>query len=173
METIRVTSEALQATVRRLLPSQNGFGDDLLASSLITPIIDLTPTAEGSSLEFPLQTAYAFGSQTAFEVNNATAQDIIAGQTGFFRINGNMTCTGGFMTIQLAAALGTKRLISIQFAGAGTSVVIRPFDFIVYLATGDSIQGTTTSANDFIQGTFRQIADSNGVLVDPAGFTPQ
>ena len=40
-EIIRITSEALQATIRRLLPSQTGFGDDLQATNLITPIIDL------------------------------------------------------------------------------------------------------------------------------------
>ena len=47
-EIITVNSEALEATVRDLLPSQNGFGSELQASNIITPIIDLTPTAEGS-----------------------------------------------------------------------------------------------------------------------------
>ena len=45
---ISITSEALQATVRRLLPSQQGFGEDLQATTVVTPIIDLTPSAEGS-----------------------------------------------------------------------------------------------------------------------------
>ena len=56
---IRITSEALQATVRRLLPSQQGFGEDLQASNVITPVIDLTPTAEGSQL--PIDFARALG----------------------------------------------------------------------------------------------------------------
>ena len=47
---ISITSEALQATIRRLLPSQQGFGEDLQASNVITPVIDVTPTAEGLSL---------------------------------------------------------------------------------------------------------------------------
>ena len=46
VETAPVTSEALQSTVRRLLPSQQGFGSDLEATNLIQPVIDLTPTAE-------------------------------------------------------------------------------------------------------------------------------
>ena len=50
VEITPITSEALQAVIRRLLPSQRGFGDDLQATNLITPIIDLTPTAEGSSI---------------------------------------------------------------------------------------------------------------------------
>ena len=56
----QITSEALQATIRRLLPSQQGFGEDLQASNVITPIIDLTPTAEGSSLSENLSTALAW-----------------------------------------------------------------------------------------------------------------
>ena len=44
-EIITVNSEALQTTIRDLLPSQNGFGSELQASNVITPIIDLTATA--------------------------------------------------------------------------------------------------------------------------------
>ena len=47
---INITSEALQATIRRLLPSQQGFGEDLQATNVVQPIIDLTPTAEGTVL---------------------------------------------------------------------------------------------------------------------------
>ena len=68
-----VTSEALQATIRRLLPSQQGFGEDLQASNVIFPIIDLTPTAEGSVLGTNLQTAIAFGSITSINANSSTA----------------------------------------------------------------------------------------------------
>ena len=78
---INITSEALQATIRRLLPSQQGFGEDLQASNVITPIIDLTPTAEGSVVRQDLQTALAFGSQTAFDVGGATTT--LANSPGF------------------------------------------------------------------------------------------
>ena len=57
---INVTSESLQATIRNLLPSQAGFSEDLTATNLIQPIIDLTPTAEGSILRAALQTAIDF-----------------------------------------------------------------------------------------------------------------
>lgn len=50
-----VTSEALQATVRRLLPSQNGFTEDLQASNVIIPTLNLTPSAEGSELPLELR----------------------------------------------------------------------------------------------------------------------
>ena len=61
-EIITVNSEQLQATVRNLLPSQNGFGSELQATNIITPIIDLTPSAEGTVLRQDLQKALTFGS---------------------------------------------------------------------------------------------------------------
>ena len=48
-EIVPVVSEALEAQIRDLLPSQRGFGEDLQASNVITPIIDLTAAAEGTT----------------------------------------------------------------------------------------------------------------------------
>ena len=56
-EIITVNSEQLQTTIRNLLPSQAGFGSELQASNVITPIIDLTASAEGSSTPEFLQRA--------------------------------------------------------------------------------------------------------------------
>ena len=70
-EIITVNSETLQTLIRDLLPSQNGFGSELQATNVITPIIDLTATAEGSSLDTSLAQAIAFGSNTAFDVTNS------------------------------------------------------------------------------------------------------
>ena len=57
-ELAQVTSNNLEATVRNLLPSVSGFGSRLGAQNVIVPIIDLTPTAEGSVLPVQLQTAW-------------------------------------------------------------------------------------------------------------------
>ena len=67
-----VTSEALQLKIRQLLPSQTGFGSDLMAQNIIVPIIDLTATAEGSDVRSDLQSAMSFGGITDFNVRNAT-----------------------------------------------------------------------------------------------------
>ena len=56
-----VVSEALQAKIRSLLPSQQGFTEDLQAQNVIVPIIDLTETASGSLLREDLQRAWDFG----------------------------------------------------------------------------------------------------------------
>jgi hypothetical protein len=84
-----VTSETLEAQIRDLLPSQNGFTEDLQASNVITPIIDLTSVAEGTSTPRILQTAMAFGSNTSFTVQNTTTT--VANTPGFYRILGTGT----------------------------------------------------------------------------------
>ena len=83
-----VTSEALQARVRTLLPSQQGFGEDLQASNVIMPVIDLTETASGSTLATNLQTALCFANEE-FDVSNTTST--IVNDSGFFSVIGTVT----------------------------------------------------------------------------------
>lgn len=173
-EIIRVTSEALQATVRRLLPSQNGFGDDLLASSVITPIIDLTPTAEGTVLNPELNNALAFGSQTSFSVNLGTTT--IANTSGFWRVYG---VSSGFSgnndknDISISDGLATKKLFDYTITASGLNLAYSGvnFDFIAYLRAGDSLTASSTSSNSPINVTVRQVADVNGNSTVPSGFT--
>ena len=81
---ISITSEALQATVRRLLPSQRGFGEDLQATNVVTPIIDLTPSAQGADTPTDLRRALGFGSITSFDVANTTTT--LVNTPGFFSV---------------------------------------------------------------------------------------
>ena len=169
----RVTSEALQATIRRLLPSQQGFGEDLEATNVITPIIDLTPTAEGSEVRQDLQKALAFGSQTAFRVVNTTTT--ILNETGFFRIFGTYTAEslGGSSAIgqfDLNDGVDDKLIWqSFTVAGSGNIAVVE-FDFIVFLRAGDSVKVTASGSQQVIMGSTRQIATGDGTLVNPSGY---
>lgn len=174
-ELITITSEALQATIRRLLPSQQGFGTDLEATNVITPIIDLTPSAEGSEFRADLQTALAFGSQTTFKT--AGSEDITDG-TGFWRIIGtaaapvtNAARTGGAIVIDDGG--NTKEIWNMSVSvSSGTNVMISPFDFIVYLRAQDTLKAVVETSGT-IAGSARQVADTNGNLIDPSGFDPQ
>ena len=178
MQITRVTSEALQATIRRLLPSQQGFGEDLQASNVITPIIDLTPTAEGSLLGTNLQTAQAFGSQTAFDISNATTT--IVNTAGFHRITGAMVLNHASgasqkqLRINITDGVGSKQLyeITTESSTGGYSNLL-PLDFVVFLTSGDSVTGFSSAVSGHITGSVRQIADVNGNLVNPAGFTSE
>jgi hypothetical protein len=171
-----VTSESLQLKLRQLLPSQQGFGTDLSASDTIIPIIDLTAAAEGSDVRADLQTALAFGSVTSFLVSNTTTT--LINTTGFYRVFGNYTfeTQSGEVNADFSLSDGSsdKKIIGWNTDNAsGTAAHLQNFDFIVFLAAGESLKGTTDYSRAKLGGCTRQIADNNGTLVQPVGFTPQ
>ena len=174
-EIITVNSEDLQATIRDLLPSQNGFGSELQATNVITPIIDLTATAEGSVLRQDLQTSLAFGSQTAFNAINSTV--VLANSPGFYRIFGQATITstgsaGGLATFTMTDGLSVKTIYTIALrVSANSNTAVSPLlDFNVWLAAGESISAVSSDASLTLGGSIRQIADSSGNLVSPTGY---
>jgi hypothetical protein len=177
-EIIRITSEALQSTIRRLLPSQQGFGDDLMASSVITPIIDLTPTAEGSAVRQDLQTALSLDSVTAWaRPLNAVGSTTIINNAGFWRVVGAIYAnsnTPAACNLSLTDGISSKKIYEITGAAfTGTFQVNIPLDFVVYLNSGESLTANTTIIHAGGHGSVQQIADSNGDFVNPAGFNPQ
>jgi hypothetical protein len=174
---IPIVSDALQSTIRRLLPSQSGFGEDLQAQNVIVPIIDLTPSAEGSVLSTSLQESLAFGSQTSFATTNGT--ETLANTPGFYRVFGLFTGQTNTSTnrrgrLQLSNGLSAKVILDFQlFATNGPTDVALPFDFNVFLTTGDSLEAVSGSTKDHMGSTIRQIATSTGELVNPSGFVAE
>jgi len=171
----QVVSEALQAEIRRLLPSQRGFTEDLQASNVITPVIDLTATAEGSVLRADLQSSLAFGSQNTFSISNATTT--IVNSTGFWRITGNCLTNFGYTPATIASIImfnGLTRKTIFDFGITTTSSSqhqIIPFDFTVFLDSGESVYAESDETGIEIRGSYRQIADISGNLINPSGFT--
>ena len=176
-QTKSITSEALEAAYRSLTPSQEGFTEDLMASNTIVPVLDLTASAQGTSTPQNLQTAIAFGSQTAFEVANTTT--VLANTAGFFRIFGVVTqpTSAGVATtatFQMSDGLSTKNIWRQSTPAIYANFWINmDFDFIVFLRSGDSISAISDNISLVIAGSTRQVADVNGTLVYPVGFTPQ
>lgn len=178
---INITSEALQATIRRLLPSQQGFGEDLQASNVIQPIIDLTPTAEGSVLPAYLQTALAFDSQTSFEAENSTV--VLANSPGFYRIFGaavardvgsslrseaRITMTDGLSTKTVWENVVTGITASTTFGISALNI-----DVTVFLQAGESVSAVSNAGNTVLSGSVRQVATVTGELVNPSGYVSQ
>jgi hypothetical protein len=163
-EIITVNSEALQNTIRDLLPSQNGFGSELQASNVITPIIDLTATAEGSVLRTDLQSALNFGGATAFAINNTSVA--LANSPGFYRVIGVSTTSSGFGEFQMSDGLSTKTIWSHTPTAAGSTVT---FDLVFWLDTGITLNAVA-GAQSYLRGSTRQIADSTGEFVNPSGY---
>ena len=172
---ISITSEALQATIRRLLPSQQGFGEDLQASNVITPIIDLTPTAEGTVLDTDLARSLAFTDITGFQITGSVSTTII-NSPGFYRIFGNVSLSDDGSSDVKASfvftdGLTTKTALEIRL-GLGTgNEITEDFDFIAFFKPGDSLYIQTNSGGVFATGCTRQVADVNGNVQAPTGFT--
>ena len=169
-EIITVNSETLQSLVRDLLPSQNGFGSELQATNVITPIIDLTATAEGSTLRSDLQTAIAFGSQTVFATANTT--DDIATSPGFYRIIGTSTIStsSGASQTKLIMTDGASPINVWRHVSSSSSGMTVNLDIIFWLAAGITLQTSTSATTARLDGSIRQIADSTGAFVNPSGF---
>lgn len=149
-----------------------------MAQNVIVPIIDLTAAAEGSSVPENLQTAMAFGSQTSFSENNSNTT--IVNTTGFWRVFGvsviRATTSGGTSNdLSLSDGLATKKLFdhNMLVGNINQTVSTLPFDFVVFLASGETLTATSTNTRSFLSGSVRQIADVNGTLINPSGFSPQ
>lgn len=176
-EIVPVVSEALEAQIRSLLPSQRGFGEDLQASNVITPVIDLTAAAQGTSVPQYQQQALAFGSQTNFRASNTTVAAVTT--TGFFRIFGTSSINGGGGSnrdnyFQMSDGLSTKIIWAHELSNAATvSSTSVSFDFVVFMRSGDTLNAITNSAAGILTGSTRQLADVNGNSINPSGFLPQ
>jgi len=172
-EIITVNSEALQTQIRDLLPSQNGFGSELQASNVITPIIDLTAAAEGSGLPFNLQTCLAFGSNTPFQISNTAT--VLVNSPGFYRVYGTITIRPGGTSIdggfEISDGLATKKIYELLArSNTNDSGISETYDFIVFLRAGDSLTGVSSDTKCVNAGTTRQVATGDGTLVQPVGF---
>ena len=169
-----VTSESLQLKLRQLLPSQQGFGTDLSASDTIIPVIDLTGAAEGSDTPEYLQTALAFGSQTPFEVFGTTSD--IATTAGFYRVVGVLNVNDNGSNVGGGFTMTDGATVQQVWAGIGAGSSDREnvtFDLTFFLDAGETLTAFADTTGSVIAGSIRQVATSNGTLVQPSGFTPQ
>lgn len=168
-----VTSEALEAKIRDLLPSQAGFTEELSAQNLIVPIIDLTAAAEGSETPESLQQAVSHGAITADSVINTTTA--LAASPGFWRFRGNISMTtqagNTAAEIEITDGVTAKNILRVFGSSGAGNYALTNYDFIVFLRAGDSVNAT--SPNGFIQinNIYYQVATSTGALTLPSGFT--
>ena len=168
-----IKSQGLEDKINQLLPSQGGFqpGVDLSASTMVIPIVDLTETAEGSSLRQDLQTSLSLNSVSAFNVSNTTTT--LINTTGYFRVFGASSLealTGQVKnTFSLTDGTTTKVIYqsTVDATGGVVSVSVVNFDFIVFLQAGDSLTATSNNSKAVLAGCSRQIANLQGELVNP------
>ena len=177
-EITTITSESLQAEVRRLLPSQRGFGQDLEAQNVIVPIVDLTPSAEGSSLRDDLQTAPSLNSVTQAELNGAGNSSPVT-SPGFYKytaIMGILTdnAANQYTTrIDLYNGLTSRILhkLSNRADASGQEPQYLNVNGVFFLNAGEQMRIVNTGTDSFIQMAVWPIADVNGNLINPSGFS--
>ena len=179
-EITTITSESLQAEVRRLLPSQRGFGTDLEAQNVIVPIVDLTATAEGSSLREDLQTAVNFG-------NLITTESSVAGETtvidspGFYAYQYFVNLPSSASANTFRSTLFIKRGVSPATkavhrvnnvpGSSGLNDAEQYGKGVVFLDTNDSLRFLNTGTGVYTTVQAWPIADLNGNLINPEGFS--
>jgi hypothetical protein len=171
-----IQSESLESSYRALTPSQDGFTQDLMASNTIIPVIDLTSSASASGTPDYLQRAYSTATGIV-SVNGTTPVNIVT-NTGFWQIQLNLAAdTSAGSPLEMAAVEifdGSTSYdvwrVSRGVAGGDTNFITG--NFVVFINSGNSLRGTTHASNE-MDVTYSQIADINGVLVNPQGFTPQ
>lgn len=163
-----INSNAIESKINQLLPSQGGFqpGIDFSASTMVIPIVDLTETAEGSSLRIDLQTAFDSACNYT-NIENAT-NTVLLTTTGFFKVS--ISAGGTNSNAQLNIFDGTTSKV-IKFYGFASGATQISEEFVIYLRAGDSLRGTSGATTVGLNVVTRQIADIDGNLVSPQGFT--
>lgn len=173
----RVTTEALEKKFRDTFPSQAGaeLVDDLYASGVIVPTVDFTAAAQGSELRSDLQSAWDFATGT--NLNSAGTINTVITTPGFWKINVNMSAeiTVADLTAQLQIRQGTTNTTIWRYSFSGGSATDlesnATWDAVVFLRSGDTLRSVCSAAQIRIGIGYRQIADVNGNLVNPLGFT--
>lgn len=169
-----IKSQDIEDKINQLLPSQGGFqaGVDFSASTMVIPIVDLTETAEGSSLRQDLQTSFSLSVSNSFSVNNTSTT--VINTTGYFRIFGTFSCftpssgsQNGRVDITDGTTTKTLKRINISGTSGDGRNFYNDFDFVVKLEAGNSIIVVSSSTILTAIGATRQIADLAGNLTNP------
>ena len=169
----RIDSDALRAKINSLLPSQarGSINVDLTGQTTIVPVVDLTETAEGSSLREDLQTAYSFDI-TANTVSNGTVT--VINTPGFYQCyaSAGVMNAGGNNNQRIEIFDGTTAKTLIDFdviANVNTSEGTFQ-QFKVCIGAGESVRVVSDQTNSPIHFVSRQIATITGVLVNPTAL---
>ena len=157
-----IVSNTLQTTFRNNFPSQIDSGRDLHVSDVIVPIVDFSSTAGTTGLPGNLQQAISFGNGTSFDVINTTTT--LANSAGFWRIFGNVSwqgSTSGLIGGNIVITDGStdKFIYKIQSQSdtTGQEFETFPFDFNIFLRSGDSVKVTGDSRVRF-SGNYRPVS---------------
>lgn len=168
--------EAIEEDLNSNFPSQ-GQGNPPLYYSLsevVVPTYSINNVAEGSSLPPNLQTAWDFSTGHSSVGNTATT---VINNVGFWQVDLNAVCSvtsSGNENGYVFITDGLTNKIIWEFnapAVTGNPHVFLPEGkFTVFLRSGDSLV-VGASTRTIMDVWYRQIAELNGTLVNPLGYS--
>lgn len=170
----RVTDESLEKRFRDTFTSQGGseLVSDLYAQGVIVPVVDFTAAATGNTLAQNLQTAWDFSTGLDTVANTTTT---LINTTGFWQVDLTLTvATSSPSTglLRINDGLGSKNIfLASNLATSTDRTTILEEKMVVFLRAGDSLEALSDNLNLVMNVWYRQIADVNGNLTDPLGFT--
>ena len=169
-----IKSQDIEDKINQLLPSQGGFqaGVDFSASTMVIPIVDLTETAEGSSLRQDLQRSLSHTNATHTLLENTTST--LVNTTGYYQVDvayAIQSETTAIRNAKLVINDGTSDQTIWQMSlhqSSNASNVNGTYQTIVFLGAGDSLKGVSDDDQVMLNVVTRQIADLQGNLVNPS-----
>jgi hypothetical protein len=169
--------EAIEEDLNTNFPSQ-GQGNPPLYYSLsevVVPTYSINNAAEGSTLGQNLQTAWDFS--TGHQAVTGGSSNLIT-NTGFWQVDLILSYDGTTgttsSTVNLSDGISSKVIwayTSLGISGQQANVAAVEDKFVVFLRSGDTVSATV-NADHYLQIWYRQIADVNGNLVNPLGWSP-
>lgn len=170
--------EAIEEDLNTNFPSQ-GQGNPPLYYSLsevVVPTYSINSVAEGSGLPQNLQTAWDFS--TGFQSCSGAATTTLINNSGFWKVDLTASLYQAGATIrrvilQINDGISTKTIWQAELRNSSASFYEWATDdsFVVFLRSGDSLECVTNQTDAIANVWYRQIADVNGTLVNPLGFS--
>lgn len=167
--------EAIEEDLNTNFPSQ-GQGNPPLYYSLsevVVPTYSINNVTEGSTLPENLQTAWDFSTGAATCANTTVT---LINNTGFWKVDltlSNNINSAAEASVRINDGLATKIIWRAKQTGSSSSqgIAIDSETFFVYLRSGDSLELISNNPNYILAASYRQVADINGNLVNPLGFS--
>ena len=177
MVNIPFVSEEFQRAFRNQFPSQTSTGRDLHVSDVVIPVVDFTPTTSGASLPETLR--FSFNVNTIYLQRTGTGNSAFVSASGFYGCKFNMACKGSDTNAQfgLVDSSGTFntifRLTPNALSTEHTNIQYSCNVFIPVGYTFNISMAVGASDSVVLDSSATLLADVNGNLVSPFGYSPQ
>ena len=165
-----IKSQDIEDKINQLLPSQGGFqpGVDFSASTMVIPIVDLTETAEGSSLRQDLQRASSINSSHVTAENGTVT---VTNTTGYYLLQityvlNSLTATNE-VAVQITDGVTTTDIFKVKATSSSSQAPqFGNKELVARIRAGQTLQIDSANTSCRINVSSHQIADINGNLTN-------